>query len=76
MTIQGSLWLPETIGPIDQSNLNVFSMANALVFGLCSKKNALCLVFGLNKLSSINFWVKFYFYYFPVPIWQNDVIML
>ena len=30
--------VPETIGPIDQSNLNVFSMANALAFDLFSKK--------------------------------------
>ena len=31
------LWVPlvpEPIGPIDQFNLNVFSMANALAFGL------------------------------------------
>ena len=60
--------VPETIGPIDQSNLNVFSMENALVFGLFSK-NPLHLFFGLNKLSSINFWVKFYFYYPAVPGW-------
>ena len=39
--------VPETIGPIDQSNLNVFSMANAMVFSLFSKKP---LVFG--------FWLK------------------
>ena len=68
--------VPETIGPIDQFNLNVFSMASALVFGLFSKKTPLHLVFGLNKLTSINLWVEFYFYYLPVPGWWNDVIML
>ena len=36
-----NLWVPlvpEPIGPIDQSSLNVFSVANALVFDLFSKK--------------------------------------
>ena len=35
------LWVPlvsEPIGPIDQSSLNVFSVANALAFGVFSKK--------------------------------------
>ena len=43
MTINGSLWYLEPIGPIDQFSLNVFSMANPLVFDLFSEKP---LVFG------------------------------
>ena len=42
-----TLWVPlvhEPIGPIDQSSPNMFSMANALVFDLFSKKP---LAFGL-----------------------------
>ena len=38
------LWVPlvpEPIGPIDQSSLNVFSVANALAFGLFSEKKPL-----------------------------------
>ena len=57
--------VPETIGPMDQSSLNVFSMANALAFGIFSK-TLLAFGFGLNKLSSINFWMKFDFFYPPV----------
>ena len=60
--------VPETNGPIDQHDLNVFSIANALAFGLFSK-NPLHLVFDLNKLSSINFWVNLHFCYLPVPGW-------
>ena len=48
--------VPESIGLIDQFSLNVFSMANVLVFGLLFK-DPLHLVFGLNKPFSINFWV-------------------
>ena len=34
------------------------------------------MVFGLNKWSSINFWMKFDFYYLPVPGWWNDLIVI
>ena len=54
------LWVPlvpETNGHIDQHDLNAFSMANTLVFSFLVK-NPLHLVFGLNKIFSINFWVE------------------
>ena len=47
------LWVPlvhEPIGPIDQSSLNVFSMANAFGHLIFLVKTPLHLVFGLNKL--------------------------
>ena len=65
------LWVPlvpETEGHIDQHNLNTSSMANTLAFSLFSK-NPLLLVFGLNKIFSINFWVEKSFFNLAVPGW-------
>ena len=47
--------VPESIGPIDQFVLNVFSIANALVFGFLSLKTP-CVWFlaSINHLVSIS----------------------
>ena len=75
MTIHGSLWYLRLMVPLTNliSMYFQWQMLWHLVFLV---RNPLHLVFGLNKLSSINFWVKFYFYYLPVAGWWNDLIII
>ena len=62
----GSLWYLRLLVPLTNlvSMYFQWQMLWHLVFLV---KNPSHLDFGLNKLSNINFWVKFYFYYLPVP---------
>ena len=68
MTIHGSLWYLRLL--VSLTNLiSMYFLLQMLWHLVFLVKNPLHLVFDLNKLSSINFWVKFYFYYLPVPGW-------
>ena len=75
MTIHGSLWYPRLMVPLTNMISMYFQwqMLWHLVFLV---QNPLHLDFGLNKWFSINFWVKFHFYYLPEPGWWNDLIII
>ena len=75
MTICGSPWYLGLLVPL-VNQISMYFQWQMLWHLVSLVKNPLHLGFGLNKLSSINFWVKFYFYYLSVPGWWNDVIII